>query len=46
MTEPEIRMLIAEVLRDSGVFYLRDQKVEKEFIEGSYDANLDESASV
>jgi len=34
-------MVITEVLRDSGVFDLRDQNVEKEFIDGCYDARLE-----
>jgi acyl carrier protein len=42
VTETEIRASITEVFRDSGVFHLRDQNVEKEFIDGRYDANLDE----
>jgi acyl carrier protein len=42
MTATDIRMSIIEVLWDSGVFSLRDQNVEKEFIDGRYDAKLEE----
>lgn len=42
MTESEIRLSIAELLRDAGIFHLRDENVERAFIDGSYDAHLDQ----
>ncbi|HEX6121224.1 MAG TPA: acyl carrier protein [Dongiaceae bacterium] len=40
MTDSEIRTTIAALLRDAGIFYLRDENVEREFIDGSFDATL------
>ena len=41
MMETEIRKSLAEVFRDSSVFFLRDENAEEEFIAGRYDVNLD-----
>ncbi|HET6621064.1 MAG TPA: phosphopantetheine-binding protein [Dongiaceae bacterium] len=42
MSDSEIRTAIAELLRDAGIFYLRDENVERDFIDGSFDATLDQ----
>jgi acyl carrier protein len=42
MIETQIRASLTEIFRDLGVFFLRDRNVEKQFIDGCYDANLEE----
>jgi acyl carrier protein len=42
MKATEIRRSLAEAFRDSSVFFLRDGKLEEEFIEGRFDVNLDQ----
>lgn len=42
MTDREIRSSLAELLRDAGIFHLRDEEVEQAFIDGSYDADLEQ----
>jgi acyl carrier protein len=42
MTDGEIRSLLAELLRDASIFFLRDEKREQDFIDGAYDADLDQ----
>jgi acyl carrier protein len=42
MKETELRRALAEVLRDSSVFFLRDESVEEQFIDGRYDVPLDQ----
>ena len=42
MTDAELRTEIAQLLRESGIFYLRDEDLERAFIEGAFDANLDQ----
>jgi acyl carrier protein len=42
MSDSEIRTAIAALLRDAGIFYLRDENVERDFIDGSFDAALEQ----
>jgi acyl carrier protein len=42
MKETEIRRALAEVFRDSSVFFLQDENVEEQFIDGRYDVTFDQ----
>ncbi len=42
MTETELRAAMVEMFRESGVFHLRDNDFESAFVDGKYDARLDE----
>jgi acyl carrier protein len=42
MTVTEIRRTLIEVLRDAGVSFLGDAKLENAFIDGRFDVNLDQ----
>lgn len=42
MDKTQISAALVEVLRESGVFHLRDHDLENQFVAGVYDANLNE----
>jgi acyl carrier protein len=42
MTDSELRSAIAALLREAGIFYLRDGNLEQAFIDGSFDAELEQ----
>lgn len=42
MTDSEIRLGIVELLRDAGIFHLRDESRELDFVNGSFDVDLDQ----
>ena len=42
MTDQEARSVLAELLRGAGIYFLRDEEREQDFIDGAYNPDLDQ----